>query len=88
MNILLTLALAGAFCAWALTLITHASVLVVLARRRSAGPTPPLSVLKPLCGVDSGLYENFASFARQDYLEYELVCGAEDPRDLALAVVR
>lgn len=88
MNILLALALGGAFCALSLTLITHVSVSMVLARRKRSGPTPPLSVLKPLCGVDPGLYENLASFARQDYPDFELVCGAEDPRDPALAVAR
>src|SRR5258706_2884528 len=69
-----------------LTLVTDLSVLRVSRRRNNSGPTPGISVLKPLKGIDDGLYENLASLAAQDYPEFELVLGAEDPHDPALKI--
>jgi ceramide glucosyltransferase len=48
--------------------------------------TPPVSILKPLCGVDDGLEANLGSFAALDYPEYEVVLGVRDVRDPAYAV--
>jgi ceramide glucosyltransferase len=71
------------------TLAAAGAALVFLARRpRRSGEAelPPISVLKPLKGCDDGLYENLAALARQDYPELEMILGAEDAHDPALAV--
>ena len=48
---------------------------------------PPVSILKPLKGVDPEIYESFRSHCLQDYPEYEIIFGASDPHDPAVASV-
>ena len=60
------------------------------ARRSSPNSafTPASSLLKPVRGVDFGSYENFASFCRQDYPEYEILFGVGEAADAAVPLIQ
>jgi ceramide glucosyltransferase len=49
--------------------------------------TPPISILKPVKGVDAQAYENFESFCHQDYPEYEIIFGVAEPDDPIIPVI-
>lgn len=48
---------------------------------------PPVTILKPLKGVDPDIYEAFRSHCVQDYPEYEIIFGVGDANDPAVASV-
>ena len=89
--------------AWLFAALTAGSlvycVLVVVAAARylttraAAIPLPggrgsvPLSVLKPLHGLELGLEANIRSFFEQDYPEFELLFAFRDPDDPVRALV-
>jgi ceramide glucosyltransferase len=51
---------------------------------------PPVSILKPLRGVDPEIWECFCSHCEQDYPQFQvqLIFGVSDPSDPAIEVVR
>ncbi|MCS7044668.1 MAG: bacteriohopanetetrol glucosamine biosynthesis glycosyltransferase HpnI [Bryobacteraceae bacterium] len=85
--------------AWPLVALAAASwaycalaVAAVLAWRRQPVPASralePVSVLKPLHGLDDGLEENLRSFFTQDYPVFELLFAARREDDPGLALAR
>src|SRR5579871_5678392 len=48
---------------------------------------PPVTVLKPVHGLEPRLEETLESFFRQDYPNYEIIFGARREDDASLAVV-
>jgi len=49
---------------------------------------PPVSILKPLKGIDPEIWESFCSHCEQQYPEFQLIFGVSDANDPAVDLVR
>ena len=78
-----------------LSLALYAVALSALAAQRRVARgvcasdfTPPVSIIKPLCGLDDDLEENLESFFRLDYPQYEIIFSFARQEDPAFSVAR
>ena len=49
---------------------------------------PPVTILKPICGLDIDTYQNFASTVYQDYPVYQVIFSVRESTDPVIRVVR
>lgn len=81
--------LALAAGSWAYCLLTVLAVRDWLRQRPLAtGSAEPISILKPLHGLDDGLEENLRTFFEQDYPAFEILFAARNEDDAGLALAR
>ena len=53
----------------------------------ATGPQAPISILKPVCGLEPRLYENLRSFFEQDYRQFQILFGVRDANDAAIPTI-
>jgi ceramide glucosyltransferase len=68
---------------------TVAAIRFFLRERSKSLPdfAPPVSLLKPVCGIDFATHENFTSFCLQDYPEYEILFCVNELTDPAVPLI-
>ncbi|MEA5532646.1 bacteriohopanetetrol glucosamine biosynthesis glycosyltransferase HpnI [Crocosphaera sp. XPORK-15E] len=50
--------------------------------------TPPVSVLKPVRGLEKNLKRNLRTIATQDYPDYQVIYSVQDPQDPAYPILK
>jgi ceramide glucosyltransferase len=72
----------GIYSAWRFFLVAHH------ATPPEGDFRPPVTILKPVRGLDPNAYENFATFCRQEYPDFEILFGVADANDPVAPVVK
>ncbi|HUJ93876.1 MAG TPA: glycosyltransferase, partial [Terriglobales bacterium] len=85
MGWLLLILLAGALVYSFLSIIAACRYLSV--RPPAIASAEPVSVLKPLAGLDEGLESNLRTFFQQDYPAFEILFAVREQTDPAVAIV-
>jgi len=55
--------------------------------RKLRSYAPPVSLMKPVRGIDFASYENYSSFCHQDYPDYEILFAVNDSADQAVPLI-
>jgi ceramide glucosyltransferase len=83
---------AGIALAYQAVALLASLVFIERARWRRSRPltayTPGISVLKPVHGLDDALLPAIRSHLAQDYPEFELLLGVQDPADPAIPIIQ
>lgn len=75
------------FCAsFVYTIFAAVRVALFPKRWQAAALHKSVTVAKPLCGEEPELLENLRTFCQQDYPDYEVLFGVNDPDDAAIPI--
>lgn len=82
-------------CYFCISSILFHCLALLAARRFFSKPTlikvlnaPPISILKPVAGLDKESYRNFASFCEQNYNQYQIIFGVTENKDPAIPMIQ
>jgi ceramide glucosyltransferase len=85
-------AVVGLGLAYYLATLVAATFKLFLTRRNNSVEDdsflPPISILKPVNGVEGNLYQNLLSFVNQNYPDYEIIIGVQSRTDSAIELVK
>lgn len=91
MNFLLVVSIIGIFTSTVYALLVVAGAVRLNARRRRLLPAtfaPPVSLLKPVHGLEPDLESHLESFFEQDYPKFEIIFCARSEQDPGLEIAR
>ena len=91
-EIVFYLLLLASLCAIAYSLFANFCIIELRKNiKRSHTPsgfTPPVTIFKPICGLEQDMDENLRLFCQQDYPEYQIIFGFHGGDDAAIPVIR